>query len=90
MRYEWDARKAAANRSKHGVSFQEAATVFRDPLAQTGGDPDHSVAENRFVTFGLSARGRLLVVAHTEQGDTIRIISAREATARERAIYEEG
>jgi len=90
MRYEWDARKAAANRSKHGVSFQEAATVFRDPLSQTGGDPDHSVAENRFVTFGLSARGRLLVVAHTEQGDTIRIISAREATARERAIYEEG
>jgi len=90
MRYEWDARKAAANRSKHGVSFQEAATVFRDPLSQTGGDPDHSVAENRFVTFGLSARGRLLVVAHTEQGDTIRIISAREATARERATYEEG
>ena len=90
MRYEWDARKAAANRSKHGVSFEEAATVFRDPLSQTGGDPDHSVAENRFVTFGLSARGRLLVVAHTEQGDTIRIISAREATARERAIYEEG
>ena len=90
MRYEWDARKAAANRSKHGVSFEEAATVFRDPLSQTGGDPDHSAAENRFVTFGLSARGRLLVVAHTEQGDTIRIISAREATARERAIYEEG
>jgi len=90
MRYEWDARKAAANRSKHGVSFQEAATVFRDPLSQTGGDPDHSVAENRFVTFGLSVRGRLLVVAHTEHGDTIRIISAREATARERAIYEEG
>ena len=90
MRYEWDARKAAANRSKHGVSFQEAPTVFRDPLSQTCGDPDHSVAENRFVTFGLSARGRLLVVAHTEQGDTIRIISAREATARERAIYEEG
>jgi uncharacterized DUF497 family protein len=90
MRYEWDARKAAANRAKHRVSFEEAATVFRDLLSQTGADPDHSVAENRFVTFGLSARGRLLVVAHTEQGDTIRIISAREATARERAIYEEG
>jgi uncharacterized DUF497 family protein len=90
MRYEWDARKAAANRAKHGVSFEEAATVFRDPLSQTGDDPDHSVTENRFVTFGLSARRRLLVVAHTQQGDTIRIISAREATARERAIYEEG
>ena len=90
MRYEWHVRKAAANRAKHGVSFEEAATVFRDPLSQTGADPDHSAGENRFVTFGVSTRGRLLLVAHTEQGDTIRIISAREATAGERAIYEEG
>ena len=77
MRYEWHVRKAAANRAKHGVS-------------QTGADPDHSAGENRFLTFGVSTRGRLLLVAHTEQGDTIRIISAREATRRERTIYEEG
>ena len=90
MRYEWHARKAAENLAKHGVSFEEAATVFRDALSQTGADPDHSMGEARFVTFGLSARSRLLVVAHTEHGDTIRIISARLATAGERTLYEEG
>jgi len=87
MRYEWDARKAAANRSKHGVSFEEAASVFRDPLSQTGDDPDHSLAESRFITFGVSARGRLLVVAHAEQGDTIRIISARQRGDELRSEY---
>ena len=90
MRFEWDGAKAADNLARHGVSFEEAATVFRDPLSQTGRDPDHSIDEERFVVFGVSARGRLLVVAHTERGDTIRIISARAATPSERMIYEEG
>lgn len=90
MRFEWDPRKAAENLARHGVSFEEAATVFRDVLSATGADPDHSVGEQRFVTFGISTGGRLLVVAHTDRDDTIRIISARPATPRERKIYEEG
>lgn len=90
MRFEWDLAKAAENLAKHGVSFQEASTVFRDPLSQTGDDPDHSFGEERFVTFGVSSNGRLLVVAHTEHGDTIRLISARPVTPGERKIYEEG
>ena len=73
-----------------GVSFEEASTVFRDALSATGSDPDHSVEEPRFVTFGNSSQGRLLVVAHTEEGDNIRIISARLVTRQERKIYEEG
>jgi hypothetical protein len=90
LRFEWDPQKAADNLAKHGVAFEEVATVFRDALSQTGQDPDHSFDEERFVTFGLSTSGRLLAVAHTERGDTIRIISARAATARERTLYEEG
>ena len=90
MQFEWDTRKAAENLSKHGVSFHEAATVFDDPLAITYPDPDHSEDESRWLTFGISAEGRLLAVAHTEGGDTIRIISARRATRNERKIYEEG
>jgi uncharacterized DUF497 family protein len=90
LRYEWDRSKAAQNLAKHGVSFEEAATVFRDPLSQTGRDPDHSMDEERFIVFGTSVRGRLLVVAHVERGDTIRIISARPASLGERQIYEEG
>ena len=91
MQFEWDTAKAAKNLAKHGVSFEEAATVFRDTLSATGADPDHSVGEERFITFGVSTSGRLLVVAHTERGDTIRIISARPATRGERKIYyEEG
>lgn len=90
MKYEWDRAKAAENLAKHGVSFEEAATVFRDPLSQTGRDPDHSLDEERFVVFGVSSRGQLLVVAHAERSDTIRIISARPATPGERKIYEEG
>ncbi len=90
MRSEWDSRKAAANLRKHGVSFEEAATVFRDTLSASAVDPDHSVGEVRYITFGVSAQGRLLVVAHTERDDTIRIISARLATKEERKIYEEG
>jgi len=90
LQFEWDPAKAAENLANHGVSFEEAATVFRDTLSQTGQDPDHSVGEERFVTFGVSTSGRLLVVAHTERGDTIRIISARPARPGERNIYEEG
>jgi uncharacterized DUF497 family protein len=89
VRFEWDPAKAADNVARHGVSFEEAATVFRDPLSATGPDPDHSFDEERFVTFGISTSGRLLVIAHTERGDTIRIISTRPATAGERKIYEE-
>ena len=90
MQFEWDRAKAAANLLKHRVSFEEASTVFRDQLSVTGTDPDHSVAEERFITFGLSTKGRLLVVAHTIHGDTIRIINARATTPAERRIYEEG
>ena len=90
MHFEWHAAKAAKNLSKHGVSFEEASSVFYDPLAVTGRDPDHSEGEKRWITFGLSAAGRLLVVSHTERGEAIRIINARKATKPERRIYEEG
>ena len=90
MQFEWDPAKAAENLAKHGVSFEEASTVFRDTLSATGPDPDHSVGEERFVTFGVSTSGRLLIVAHAEDGDTIRIIRARPAKSGERKIYEEG
>ena len=90
MKIEWDPSKARLNLRKHKVSFEEAATVLSDPMAATGSDPDHSVVEDRYITFGVSSRGRLLVVAHTEEGETIRIISARLASKGERKIYEEG
>jgi hypothetical protein len=90
MRFDWDPRKAAANLRKHSVSFEEASTVFADDYSLTGADPDHSVGEERFITFGMSQGGRLLVVSHTEQGDTIRIFSARRAMRSERKLYEEG
>ena len=89
MRFQWDPVKAAANLFKHDVSFEEAATVFRDPLSATALDPDHSRDEERFVTFGVSTSGRLLVVAHADRDDTIRIINARPATPGERRAYEE-
>lgn len=90
VRFEWDEAKAAANVQKHGVAFEEAATALRDPLAASGYDPDHAADEDRFVTFGVSADGRLLVVAHAEHGEVVRIISARRASRPERTIYEEG
>jgi uncharacterized DUF497 family protein len=90
LRFEWDPSKAAENLAKHGASFEEAATVFRDVLSATGADPDHSSDEERFVTFGLSTDGHLLAIAHIDRDDTIRIISARPATPSERKIYEEG
>lgn len=89
MRFEWDKDKAARNVAKHGVSFLEAATVFGDPLSDTFDDPDHSAGEHRFIIFGTSERGRILVVAHTDDGETVRIISAREPTRGERKFYEE-
>jgi uncharacterized DUF497 family protein len=83
--FSWDPRKAASNERKHGVSF-----VFGDPLSLTVPDPEHSESENRFLVLGLSANSRLLVVAHVERGDDIRLISARLASRRERIEYEEG
>ncbi len=88
--FEWDERKAKHNEWKHKVSFKEALTVFADPLSVTIPDPLHSEDEERFVTVGMSSRGRLLVVVHTDREGTIRIISARRATRRERKNYEEG
>ena len=88
LRFEWDPRKAAANLKKHGVSFHEAASVFRDPLSITISDPDHSDSEERFIDLGLSHRGRLVVVSYIERGDNIRIISARRADRPEQRVYE--
>lgn len=88
VRFEWDANKAASNLAKHRVSFDEAVTVFYDPFSATFGDPDHSQDEERFVTVGHSAQGRLLVVCHTERGGAVRVISARRATPRERKRHE--
>jgi uncharacterized protein len=89
MEFEWDPRKDAANRRKHGIGFREAATVFGDPLATTFPDTDHSISEHRFLTIGVSLSGRVLVVAHIESEDTIRLISARPVTPHERRFYEE-
>ena len=89
MRFSWDEKKAASNLSKHGISFEEAATVFGDPLSDTFPDPDHSLEEHRFVIIGSSESGKILVVAHTDDGEFVRIISAREVTHGERKSYEE-
>jgi uncharacterized protein len=88
MQFEWDREKAKKNDRKHKVSFDEAVTVFYDPLAATFSDPDHSISEQRFITVGYSSRGRLLMVSHTERGKRIRIISARLATTHERKKHE--
>ncbi|HZV47021.1 MAG TPA: BrnT family toxin [Thermodesulfovibrionales bacterium] len=90
MEFEWDPDKSEANLKKHGISFHEASTVFGDPLAITFNDPDHSVGEHRFLTFGHSRSNRLRVVVHTERRRKARIISARSATRQEREIYEDG
>lgn len=90
MKIEWDTKKAKSNLEKHGVSFEEAATVLNDSMAATGADPDHSLTEDRFVTFGVSEKGRLVVVSHTEKNQIIRIISARKASKGEKNFYEEG
>jgi len=86
MRFEWDPKKAAVNLRKHSVSFEDATTVLEDDLSLTGEDPDHSEDEERMVTFGLSSRGRLLAVSHTDRQGTIRIITTRS----ESILYEQG
>ena len=90
MKFEWDPDKSDANLKKHGISFHEAATVFGDPLAITFNDPDHSIGEQRFLTFGHSSTNQLMAVVHTERLGKTRIISARRATKQEREIYENG
>jgi len=90
MEFEWDPAKAAENLRKHKVGFDEAATVFGDPLALTFADPDHSDVDERHLTFGLSRQNRLLIVSHTARRPRIRIIGARRMSHRERKIYEEG
>lgn len=88
MEFEWDRAKAETNLKKRKISFDEAVTVFYEPLAATFDDPDHSVGELRFVTIGYSSQDQLLVVVHTEHDSVIRIISARPATASERKNHE--
>jgi uncharacterized protein len=88
MKFEWDLEKAGANLRKHGVSFDAAARAFEDELSATFPDPDHSRGEARLITYGLGIDGKLLVISHTERGDTVRIISARVATTKERKRYE--
>jgi uncharacterized protein len=90
MDFEWNEKKSLLNLQKHGVSFHEGANVFSDPLAITFNDPDHSIGESRFLTFGHSRMNRLLIVSHVERQGRIRIINARKATKLERTIYENG
>jgi uncharacterized protein len=90
VQFEWDPEKAHRSLAKHGVSFDEAASVFGDPLAVTIDDPDHSREERRFLTTGVAKSQRLVVVAHTDRNEGVRIISAREATGGERKHYESG
>jgi len=89
MEFEWDPQKDQENQSKHNVSFDEASTVFGDPFALTIDDPDHSFEERRFLTTGYSTRQRLIIVAHADRDDRVRLISARDVTAAERNTYEQ-
>lgn len=92
LRFEWDPRKNRANRRKHGISFEEAATIFFDEGAKIAHDPDHSEREDRFLIIGFSLRARLLLVCFCERGpaEVVRIISARKATTKEETQYREG
>jgi len=90
MKFEWDEDKAVINSAKHGVSFNEAETVFKDPLYVDFFDPHHSDNEDRYLMVGRSNRGRLLIVSYTDRRNSIRIISSREVTKMEREVYEEG
>ena len=90
MKFEWDENKALSNLSKHKVSFEEAKTVFNDPLYIDFYDPDHSDEEERYLIVGQSCQDRLLIVSYTERRDLIRLISARDVTRTEREVYEEG
>lgn len=89
-RFTWDVKKAAVNAGKHGVSFEEAMTGMLDPLSVTVPDKTHSLWEQRFLTIGMTDAGRLVLIAHAEQGEVVRLISARHATRRERLRYEQG
>ena len=89
MKFIWDPAKSKHNEAKHGINFEEAKTAFQDDYFVAFVDPDHSIEEHRFILVGRSAEGRILVVSYTERGRSIRIISAREATRRERITYEE-
>lgn len=89
LEFEWDSGKAAGNLRKHGVSFEEAASVFNDVQATAYEDPDHSTGEKRCLTIGASAQGRLLIVAYEDRGERVRVINARKLTRRERGLYEE-
>jgi uncharacterized DUF497 family protein len=88
LTFEWDSRKARSNLAKHDFGFDEASTIFGDPLSLTISDPEHSLSENRYITMGKAFNGKLLVVVHTDRGDNIRIISARRASRRELQRYE--
>ncbi|HEA68661.1 MAG TPA: BrnT family toxin [Desulfobacterales bacterium] len=88
LSFEWGIQKAKSNEQKHGITFDEASTVFSDPLSLAIQDPLHSENEERFIIIGVSHKNRILIVAHTERGDNIRIISARKATKNERSYYE--
>jgi uncharacterized DUF497 family protein len=90
LQFEWDSRKTQVNKRKHGITFEEASTVFGDALSLTIPDPAHSIGEDRFITIGTSVKNRLIVVVHTDRGDIIRIISARKVTGNERKQYEQG
>jgi uncharacterized DUF497 family protein len=90
LTFEWDEGRARENHRKHGVTFEEAKTVFGDPHSLTIADPVHSLAEDRFVDIGRSAAGRILVVVYTERGQRVRLISSRRATPLERSSYEQG
>jgi uncharacterized DUF497 family protein len=90
LTFEWDKNKSKRNLKKHGVNFEEAKTIFNDPFAITIDDPDHSVAEERYLDIGLSSKGRMLVVWYTERNDNVRIIGCRKAIRSERKIYEKG
>ncbi len=90
MQFEWNPDKARSNLKKHEVSFNEASTVFNDPLSMTFPDPNHSYSEDRYVIIGLSSAGRILVIPHTDRADRVRIISAREATRNDRRFYKDG
>ena len=89
MKFEWDPEKDRINRRKHGISFSEASTVFGDPLARTVDDPRHSIGEYRYLTTGYTSTRRLVIVAHTERGEHIRLITARDAKPKERRFYEQ-
>ena len=88
MQFEWDRKKAANNYRKHKISFDEAVTVFYDPLSATFNDPEHSIGEERYITVGYSSTHRLFVVSYTERGDEIRVISARLANTKEKRRHE--